>query len=155
MAGKIGLRVNGELHEVEVQPHWTLAYVLREVLSLTGTKVGCNEGECGSCTVLIDGKAVLSCLTLAISAEGKEITTIEGLSKGGKLHPIQEEFVNQGAIQCGFCTPGMIMSAKSLLDKNKDPTDEEIKEAISGNFCRCTGYYKIVEAIKAASRRMK
>lgn len=155
MSKKIELKVNEESYEVEVQPHWTLAHVLREVLGLTGTKVGCNMGDCGSCTVLMNGKAVLSCLTLAVSAEGKEITTIEGLAKGGKLHPLQEEFVNHGAIQCGFCSPGMILSAKSLLDENPDPTEEEIREAISGNFCRCTGYYKIVEAIKAASKRMK
>ncbi len=147
--------MNGEPHEVEVQPHWTLAYVLREVLGLTGTKIGCSGGDCGSCTVLLNGKAVLSCLTLAISAEGKETTTIEGLTKDGKLHPIQEEFVNRGAIQCGFCTPGMILSAKSLLDENPNPTEEEIKEAISGNFCRCTGYYKIIEAIKEAPKRMR
>jgi len=155
MGKKIELKVNGELYVLEVQPHWTLAYVVREVLGLTGTKVGCNVGDCGACTVLIDGKAVLSCLTLAVSASGKEITTIEGLSKDGKLHPLQEAFVNHGAIQCGFCTPGMILSAKSLLDENPSPSDDEIKEAISGNFCRCTGYYKIVNAIKAASKRIK
>ena len=147
----IELRVNGDQYEVAVEPRRTLLEVLRDNLGLTGTKEGCDMGACGSCTVLLDNKAVLSCLTLAVEAQGKEITTIEGVAKDGKLHPIQEAFINHGAIHCGFCTPGMILSAKALLDENPRPTKEEIKEAIAGNLCRCTGYVKIVEAIMAVS----
>ena len=143
----IRLDVNGEIREVKVQPYWTLLYVLREELGLTGPKCSCNLGDCGACTVLMDGKAVPSCLVLAAQAEGKKITTIEGLSDGGKLHPLQEAFARHGAIQCGFCTPGMILSAKALLDENPHPTEEDVQEAIEGNLCRCTGYTKIVEAI--------
>ena len=131
--------------------HRTLAEVLREDLQLTGTKQSCNEGACGTCTVLLDGEPVRSCLLLAADAEGREITTIEGLSREGELHPLQASFVEHYAIQCGFCTPGMILTAKALLDANPNPTDKEIRRAISGNVCRCTGYAKIVEAIKAAS----
>jgi len=144
------LRVNGEDYEVFTDPGKTLVRVLREDLDLTGTKEGCNTGNCGSCTVLIDGKAVKSCLVLASQARGREILTIEGLSKNG-LHPLQQTFVNHFAIQCGFCTPGMIMAAKALLDENPHPTEEEVKLGLSGNLCRCTGYVKIVEAVLAAS----
>jgi len=144
------LRVNGEDYEVFTDPGKTLVRVLREDLDLTGTKEGCNTGNCGSCTVLIDGKAVKSCLVIASQARGREILTIEGLSKNG-LHPLQQTFVNHFAIQCGFCTPGMIMAAKALLDENPHPTEEEVKLGLSGNLCRCTGYVKIVEAVLAAS----
>ena len=145
----IELRINGEAYEVAVQPWRTLLEVLRGDIGLTGAKKGCDEGDCGACTVLMDGEAVPSCLVLAVEAQGKEITTIEGLAQGDKLHPIQEAFVNYGALQCGFCTPGMILSAKALLDKNSKPTEEEIRVAIAGNLCRCTGYVKIIEAIQA------
>jgi carbon-monoxide dehydrogenase small subunit len=148
----IELNVNGEIHEVPIEPRTTLLHVLREDLGLTGTKKGCDIGDCGACTVLIDGKPIISCLTLAIEAQGKEILTIEGLSKNGKLHPLQQAFIDHFAVQCGFCTPGMILSAKALLDKNSSPTEEEVRGAISGNLCRCTGYVKIVEAILAASK---
>lgn len=145
----IELYVNGELHEVAIKSHQTLLEVLRDSLGYTGTKEGCGLGGCGSCTVIINGEAVLACITLAESAAGKEILTIEGLAKEGKLHPIQASFVENGAIQCGFCTPGMIMTAKALLDKNPDPSRDEIRLAIAGNMCRCTGYQKIVDAIEA------
>ena len=148
---RLVLRVNGEEQELLIHPHRTLAEVLREELQLTGTKQSCNEGACGTCTVLLDGLPVRSCLLLAADAEGREITTIEGLSRAGELHPLQASFVEHYAIQCGFCTPGMILTAKALLDANPNPTDKEIRRAISGNVCRCTGYAKIVEAIKAAS----
>jgi carbon-monoxide dehydrogenase small subunit len=149
----IDLKINGEIYEVAVDTHRTLLEVLRENLELTGTKEACDLGECGSCTVLIDGKPVLSCLTLAIEAQGKDILTIEGLAQEGKLSPLQHSFVDHGAIQCGFCSPGMIMSAKALLDRNPSPTEDEIKDAISGNLCRCTGYVKIIEAVKAAAEK--
>ncbi|HBT47542.1 MAG TPA: (2Fe-2S)-binding protein [Peptococcaceae bacterium] len=145
------LKVNGKEYRVKVRPHKRLLDVLRDDLHLTGTKEGCGIGECGACTVIMDGRAVNSCLVLAASAEGKEIYTIEGLEQDGKLHPLQEAFMRHNALQCGFCTPGMIMSAKALLDKNPHPTREEIKEAISGNLCRCTGYRQIIEAIEEVS----
>jgi aerobic-type carbon monoxide dehydrogenase small subunit (CoxS/CutS family) len=145
----IELKVNGEPREVLVEPRTTLLQVLREDLGLTGTKQGCNAGDCGACTVLIDSHPVVSCLTLAIEAQGKEILTIEGLDQQGRLHPLQQAFIDHYAVQCGFCTPGMILSAKALLDRNSHPTEEEVREAISGNLCRCTGYVKIVEAILA------
>jgi carbon-monoxide dehydrogenase small subunit len=144
------LSVNGEEYEVFVDPWKTLVSVLREDLGLTGTKEGCNTGNCGVCTVLIDGKAVKSCLVLASQAQGKEVLTIEGLSKKG-LHPLQQAFIDHFAIQCGFCTPGMVLAAKALLDENSNPTEEEVKLGLSGNLCRCTGYVKIVEAILAAA----
>lgn len=147
----IELNVNGEIHEVAIKSNQMLLEVLRDSLGYTGTKEGCGLGACGSCTVIINGEAVLACLTLAESAAGKEILTIEGLAKEGKLHPIQASFVENGAIQCGFCTPGMVMTAKALLDKNPNPSREEIKVAIAGNMCRCTGYQKIVDAIEAAA----
>ena len=147
----IELKINDEIYEVAIDAHRTLLEVLRENLGFTGTKEACDLGECGSCTVLMDGKPVLSCLYLAIEAQGKDILTIEGLDKEGKLSPLQQSFVDHGAIQCGFCSPGMIMSAKALLNRNPSPTEDEIKEAISGNLCRCTGYVKIIEAIKNAA----
>jgi len=152
----IKLMINGREHALEVGTNETLVEVLRERLRLTGTKIGCNRGECGACTVLIDGEAVLSCLTLAIECEGKEILTIEGLEdpKTGELDPIQEAFVENFGIQCGFCTPGMVMSAKALLDRNPNPSEAEVKEGIQGNLCRCTGYTQIVESILAASEKM-
>jgi len=144
---RITLNVNGEDYEVDVQPHWTLLHVLRNELGLTGAKLGCGNGECGACTVIMDGKAVPSCLVPAARAEGSEITTIEGLRDGGVLHPLQEAFIEHGAVQCGFCSPGMILTAKSLLDVNPRPTEEEVREALLSNLCRCTGYTKIVEAV--------
>ena len=149
------LNVNNTPYEVAVEPNRTLAQVLREDLNLPGTKIGCGMGDCGACTVIMNGRPVNSCLVLAVQANGAEITTIEGVADGRDLHPIQESFVNNGAIQCGFCTPGMILSAKSLLAKNPNPTEAEIRTAISGNLCRCTGYQKIVESVQEASRAMK
>jgi len=154
MKQEIELKVNGELFRIKVETRRTLLEVLRETLGLTGTKEMCNKGDCGGCTVMIDGKPVLSCLTLAIEAQGKDILTIEGLAKGYELHPIQQTFVDHGAIQCGYCSPGFIMSAKALLDRNPNPTEDEIKEGISNNICRCTGYVQIVEAIQAAAEIM-
>jgi len=145
----ISLNVNNETHEIVSNPNKTLLEVLRDDLHLTGTKESCGEGVCGSCTVLVDGAPVRSCLTLAVAVQGKEITTIEGLRAGEKLHPVQEAFVNHHAIQCGFCSPGMILTAYALLKENPTPTEAEIRRAISGNICRCTGYAKIVEAIKS------
>ncbi len=146
--------VNGEQYTVQVDTRRTLLEVLRETLGLTGTKEMCNKGDCGGCTVIMDGKPVLSCLTLAVEAQGKDILTIEGLADGFKLHPIQQAFVDRGAIQCGYCTPGFIMSARALLDRNPHPTEEQIKEGIANNICRCTGYVQIVEAIQAAAKAM-
>jgi carbon-monoxide dehydrogenase small subunit len=150
----IKLKVNGETYEVGVDPWRTLLEVIRDGIGLTGTKKSCDEGDCGSCTVLLDGKAVNACLILAVEAHEKDIITIEGLAKGDRLHPIQEAFVEHGGLQCGFCTPGMILSAKALLDKNSRPTKEEIKFAIAGNLCRCTGYIKIIESIEAAAENL-
>jgi len=151
----INLKINGETYELNVKPNTLLLDLIRDEIGLTGTKRGCDTGECGACTVLIEGKAVNSCLVLAVEADGKNIITIEGLTKNGKLHPIQEAFIEEGAVQCGFCTPGMILSAKALLDRDLNPTEEEIKKAIAGNLCRCTGYTKIIKAIKAAAKKMK
>jgi len=151
---EITLRVNGEEYELEIEPHRTLVEVLREQLGYTGAKKSCNEGECGACTVIMDGKPVASCLVLALDAHGKEIVTIEGLAKGEQLHPLQVAFVRHGGIQCGFCTPGMIMSAKALLDQNPMPNAAEVRRAISGNLCRCTGYQQIVDAVLAAAETM-
>lgn len=155
MKQDITLKINGESYEVRVKPSETLLEVLRDKLGLTGTKEGCDTGKCGACTVLIEGKAVRSCLTLAIAARDKEITTIEGLAHGKELHPIQQAFVEHGALQCGFCTPGMIMISKAFLEDNPDPTEKEIREALVGNICRCTGYVKIVEAIQASAKEMR
>lgn len=152
----IELHVNGDAHRLAVEPWRTLNEVLRDELNLTGTKLGCGTGDCGACTVLMDGRSVSSCLTLAVEADGKEITTVEGLAPSGEaLHPIQKAFVEKGAIQCGYCTPGMEMSALFLLGKNPAPNEEEIREGLSGNLCRCTGYNKIVEAIASAAQEMK
>ena len=148
-------KVNGERYQVAVEPNRTLLEVLGENLDLTGPKMGCNQGDCGACTVLLDGMAVCSCLTLAVEAQNKEIVTIEGLASNGQLHPIQQAFIAHHAVQCGYCTPGMILSAKALLDKNPDPTEEELRRALQGNLCRCTGYVKIVEAILASKEKMK
>lgn len=147
----ITLKVNGTTHEVAVEPYWTLLNVIRDHLGLTGTKRGCDSGDCGACTIIMNGKPVNSCLVLAIDARDKEILTIEGLAQDGKLHPLQDAFIQKGGIQCGYCTPGMIMMAKALLDENPHPTEAQVRMAISGNLCRCTGYVKIVEAILSAS----
>jgi carbon-monoxide dehydrogenase small subunit len=149
----IQLTINNETYEISVRPKDILLDVLRDQIGLTGTKKGCDVGECGACTILMEGDPVNACLVLAIEADGKEILTIEGLSKDGQLHPIQQAFIDEGAVQCGFCTPGMILSAKALLDKNPDCTQDEIKEGISGNLCRCTGYVKIVKAIETAATK--
>jgi aerobic carbon-monoxide dehydrogenase small subunit len=148
----IKLLVNGAEQEVSIEPRQTLLDTLRYNLGLTGTKEGCGKGNCGACTVLVDGQPVNSCLVFTIEMEGKEITTIEGLAREGKLHPIQQAFIDESAVQCGFCAPGMILSAKALLDTNPKPTEAEVRQGIAGNLCRCTGYDKIVKAIlKAAS----
>jgi carbon-monoxide dehydrogenase small subunit len=147
----VRLTVNDTAYEVTVSSNTTLLELIRDELGLMGTKKACNQGECGSCTVLVDGKPVNSCLVLAVEAEGKNILTIEGLMKDGKLHPLQESFIKHEGFQCGFCTPGMILTAKALLDENPHPSESEIKKAISGNLCRCTGYVQIIESIKAAS----
>jgi len=154
MKQEMQFKVNGEEYGVQVDTRRTLLEVLRETLGLTGTKEMCNKGDCGGCTVIMDGKAVLSCLILAIEAQGRDIVTIEGLAKGYELHPIQKAFVDRGAIQCGYCTPGFIMSAKALLDKTPNPTEDEVKEGIANNICRCTGYVQIVEAIQEAAKAM-
>jgi carbon-monoxide dehydrogenase small subunit len=148
----IRFTVNSKVYERAVRPSQTLLDVIREDLGLTGTKEGCGLGECGACTVIMNGKTVNSCLVLAAEADGKEITTIEGLADGDNLHPVQQAFLDEGGLQCGFCTPGMIMSAKALLDENPDPTDDEIRHGIAGNLCRCTGYTKIFQSIKTASK---
>jgi len=155
MKKKISLTVNGETYDIEVETRRTLLDVIREELFLLGTKKICDKGGCGACTVIMDGLAVNSCLVLAVDADGSQIETIEGLSRGGKLHPIQEEFVKKGAIQCGFCTPGMVLTAKSFLEKNPSPNEIDVKIAIEGNFCRCTGYARIVDAIISSASRVK
>jgi carbon-monoxide dehydrogenase small subunit len=151
----VRMKVNGDWKEASVQPETTLLEALRETWGLTGAKRGCDEGDCGACTVLLDGKPVNSCLVLAIRVDGREITTIEGLGKEDRLHPLQSAFIHHGALQCGFCGPGMILSAKALLDSNPNPTEAEIRQALAGNICRCTGYSKIIEAVQSASRMMK
>ncbi len=151
---RIQLKVNGKNYELEVKPSATLLETLREDLGLTGTKEGCGVGECGACTVILEGEAVNACLVLTAEINGKSVLTIEGLADGGKLHPIQQAFVEVGGMQCGFCTPGMILSAKVLLDRNSNPTDEEIRKGLEGNFCRCTGYTKIIESVKAAAEQI-
>jgi carbon-monoxide dehydrogenase small subunit len=152
----IELNVNGEPYTVAVDPWQTLNEVLREEINLTGVKIGCGSGDCGACTVLVDGRAVSSCLSLAIEMEGKTIMTVEGMAPSGEtLHPIQEAFIEKGAIQCGFCTSGMELTALHLLNHNPSPTDSEIREALAGNLCRCTGYTKIVEAVAVAGQKMK
>jgi carbon-monoxide dehydrogenase small subunit len=151
MKHTINFTVNGDIYEILVEPNEILVDVIRNRLGLTGTKEGCGTGHCGACTVLIDGRSVNSCLTLAIEVDGKNIFTIEGVAKDGELHEIQKAFINEGAIQCGFCSPGMVLSAKALLDENPYPTEEEIRRGIAGNLCRCTGYKKIIKAIQVAS----
>jgi len=146
------LRVNGETHTVAAEPHHTLLEVLREELGLTGTKHGCELGECGACTVLVDGVPLLSCLTLPVQVRGMEVTTVEGLADGPRLHPLQTAFAEEGAAQCGYCTPGMLMAAKALLDANPAPTLQDMQHAIAGNLCRCTGYTAIYEAIASAAK---
>lgn len=148
------ITVNKTKYTLDIPPSMTLLEILREKLNLTGTKEGCGKGECGACTVIVNGNTVNSCLALASQIDSAQIETIEGLRKDGKLHPLQEAFINEGAVQCGFCTPGMILSAKALLDKIKDPDDDEIKEALEGNLCRCTGYSKIISAVKSAAKKM-
>ena len=147
--------LNGETVEVAFAPHKTLLEVLREDLNLTGTKHGCELGECGTCAVLLDGLPVLSCLALGLDMEGREVTTIEGMAEGGRLHPLQVTFADLGAAQCGYCSPGFLLTAKEMLEKNPDPTRDEIREALSGNLCRCTGYIKIYEAVELAAARMR
>jgi carbon-monoxide dehydrogenase small subunit len=151
----IRIRVNGEWREFTAKPYERLGDSLREKLGLTGTKAGCREGECGACTVTMDGKAVLSCLTLAVQANGKHVKTIEGLRQGEHLHPIQQAFVEEGAVQCGFCTPGMIMAADAMLEQEPNPTEEQVRKTLANNLCRCTGYDKPVKAILAAARKMR
>lgn len=152
---RISFQLNEELYSLEVPVNKTLLDLLRKDLGLTGTKCSCHEGECGACTVLLDGRAVPSCLVLVVDVDGKHVVTIEGLGKGEILHPIQEAFVREGAIQCGFCTPGMVMAAKALLDENPEPTSEDVREAISGNLCRCTGYQHIIGAILKAAEELR
>ena len=151
----LDVAVNGERHEVAVDAHRTLLDFLREDLRLTGTKQGCGEGDCGACVVLLDGLPVNSCLVLAAEAEGRQVTTIEGVASGTEMHPVQEAFLNVGAVQCGYCTPGMVLVAKSLLDRNPSPTEADVRAAIAGNLCRCTGYQKIVEAVLAAAEQLR
>jgi len=152
----IEIKVNSVTYEVSVEPWWSLARVLREQLGLTGTKISCETGDCGACTVLIDGKAVKSCLFPVMKVRGKDIVTIEGISSGkqGELHPLQQAFIEHFAVQCGYCIPGMIMAAKALLDENPKPTEEQVKEYLCGNLCRCTGYTKIIEAVLAAANKL-
>ncbi len=155
MKDHICLNINNHQVEVDIQPNWTLLYVLREVLDFTGTKCGCKTGDCGACKVIIDGKATNSCGVAAVKLVGKKIETIEGLAEGTKLHPIQQAFIESGAIQCGYCTPGMIMTTKALLDNHANPSEAEIRQALSNNICRCTGYVKIVKAVQLASLRLQ
>ena len=152
---KVSIGVNGKWYELAVEPYETLLDVLRNRLGLTGTKMGCGKGECGACTVNVNGKAILSCLMLAAQVDGKEILTIEGLQRGAGLHPLQEAFVKYSAIQCGYCTPGMIMAAKALLDHDSNPSEEDVRKALSSNLCRCTGYDKPVEAVLEAVKTVR
>ena len=155
MTHQIHLTVDDEPYEIYVEPRKTLLWVLREQLRLTGAKESCGTGDCGACTVIMNGRTVNSCLVLGVEADGSDILTIEGLAQNGQLHPIQQAFVKYGAVQCGFCTPGMILSAKVMLDENPNPTEEEVRAGIAGNLCRCTGYTKIVEAILAAAENTR
>jgi aerobic carbon-monoxide dehydrogenase small subunit len=155
MKHAISLTVNGQSYQVSVDPRKTLLSLLRDQLHLTGTKEGCSTGDCGACTVIIDGDTCTSCLVLAVEADGKDITTIEGIAENAKLHPVQEALVKKGGLQCGFCTAGIIVSAVSLLEDNPNPSDEEIQRSLSGNLCRCTGYTKVIDAVRDASKTMK
>ena len=148
----VSLFINGSEFTVPVRPNLTLLDLLRRELGLTGTKAGCEAGDCGACTVLLDGDPVNACLVLAIETDGRTVTTIEGLGRGAELDPVQQAFIEHGAVQCGYCTPGMVLTARALLDRNPDPTEAEVREAIAGNLCRCTGYVKIVDAIRAMAR---
>ena len=151
----IEITVNGVKRVFEVEPQTLLLNLIRDEMDLTGTKYGCGIGECGACTVLLDGDAVLACMVLAVDADDRRVDTIEGLAEGGKLHPIQEAYLDEGAVQCGYCTPGFIMATKALLDENPEPTEKEIREYLNGNICRCTGYVNIVKAVQAVAARMK
>jgi carbon-monoxide dehydrogenase small subunit len=151
----IEITVNGVKRVFEVEPQTLLLNLIRDEMDLTGTKYGCGIGECGACTVLLDGDAVLACMVLAVDADDRRVDTIEGLAEGGKLHPIQEAYLDEGAVQCGYCTPGFIMATKALLDENPEPTEKEIREYLNGNICRCTGYVNIVKAVQSAATRMK
>lgn len=153
MKRQIILKVNGEEYEIEIEPNRLLLTVLREDIGLTGTKEGCSIGVCGACSVIVDGRLVSSCLTLAVACRGKNIETIENLAKDGQLHPVQQAFIEYGGFQCGICTPGQVIAAKALLDENPIPTEEEVKEWMAGNLCRCTGYYKILEAVMAVVKK--
>ena len=155
MGVRISLKVNGRAHTTEVEPRLLLVHYLRDLLGLTGTHIGCETSLCGACTVLLDGKAVKSCTLLAVQADGADLTTIEGLARDGKLHPVQEGFWEEHGLQCGYCTPGMILAGAALLAGNPDPGEAEIRRAIAGNLCRCTGYQHIVNAIQSAARKMK
>jgi carbon-monoxide dehydrogenase small subunit len=155
MKQKIRVTINGRLYEEEVEPRILLAHFLRETIGLTGTHVGCVIGECGACSILLDGKVVKSCLHFAVQADGREITTIEGLANDGELNPVQEAFVKNYAFQCGYCTPGMVMTSYALLQKNPNPSEDEIRKALAGNLCMCTGYVQIVDAVKDAAKGMK
>lgn len=152
MMHELSLTVNREVREVSIPANRTLYQVIKETLNLVGTKDGCRQGVCGSCTVMVDGLPVRSCLTLAVRCEGKNITTVEGLKTNGKLHPLQQAFIDEGAVQCGFCTPGMLITAVAFLKQNSEPTEEEVREALIGNLCRCTGYARIIKAVMTASR---
>ena len=151
----IQIEINGRQHDLLVEPRKTLLVVLREQLRLTGTKEGCSTGDCGACTVLLDGKPVTSCLVLAVEADGRQVLTVEGIAASGKLHPVQEAMVELGGLQCGFCTSGFIVSAYALLEENSQPTENEIRQVLAGNLCRCTGYTKIVEAVQLAAQKME
>ena len=150
----IHIKINGEPQEVAVEPHWTLLETVREQLALTGSKEGCGTGDCGACSMIVDGKIITSCLMLAPEADGSEVLTIEGLTRNGELHPVQQSFIEAGGVQCGYCTPGMIMATKALLDRNSRPTLEDVRLGLAGNLCRCTGYAKIYEAVLAAAERI-
>jgi len=150
----VKISVNGVLHEADVEPRLLLVHFLRENLGLTGTHSGCDTTNCGACTVVMDGRTAKSCTVLAVQADGREVLTVEGLAQGGRLHPIQEAFLEEHGLQCGFCTPGMLMSAYALLHKNRNPSEDEIRNAISGNICRCTGYVNVIHSVQRAARRM-
>jgi aerobic-type carbon monoxide dehydrogenase small subunit (CoxS/CutS family) len=152
---KITINVNGKQQRFDAEPNTLLLNLIRDEMNLTGTKYGCGIGECGACTVLLDGDAILACMMLAVDADGHRVDTVEGLSNGDKLHPIQQAYLDEGAVQCGFCTPGFIMSTKALLDKNPNPTEADIREHLNGNICRCTGYVNIVKAVQSAAAKMK
>jgi carbon-monoxide dehydrogenase small subunit len=151
---KVSVRVNGDLYVEEVEPRQLLVYFIREQIGLTGTHIGCVIGECGACSVLVQGHVIKSCLMFTVQADGKEVTTIEGLAKNGRLHPVQEAFVKNYALQCGYCTPGMVLAACHLLSKNPNPSEEQIRKALAGNLCMCTGYVQIVEAVKEAAKNV-